>query len=193
MKSSAFKQYKIAISLALIFIVCAGSLIIYIAYFQPEEPQNPPQKDLQPTPIQPTPQQSPMPSSTERVHYDYCIIEEVHPDFLHVIPDFVDPNATIVHLSSDDLDPFPEFQKRMADENKLSKKWRDGHRFIGDFNDYQRQFSDFRNLTCKYSPDSMCNPRMSTVYEYNERYFTVGCLSDFGGSRPAPAPAPSPL
>lgn len=191
MKFPGFKQHKIAISIALIFIVFAGCLIIYIAFIHPEEWQSPPQKNLQPSPVQPTSQESPMPSSTDRLHFDYCIIEEVHPDFLHMIPDFVDPNATIVHLSSDDLVPFPEYQKRMADENKLSKKWRDGHRFIGDFNDYQRQFSDFRNLTCKYSPDPRCDPRMSTVYEYNDRYFTVGCLSDFGGSRPAPAPSSS--
>jgi len=189
MNFSDIKQNKIAISLALLFMVCAGSLIIYIVYFHPGEPQNPPPKDLQPTSLQPTPQQSPMPSSTEQLHYDYCIIEEVHPDFLKVIPHFVNPNATIIHLSSDDLQPFPEYQKRMADEKRLSEKWRDGHRFIGDFNDYQRQYSDFRNLTCKYSPDPMCNPRMSSVYEYNERYFTVGCFPDFGGSRPAPAPA----
>ncbi len=184
MKFSDIKQYKILISLALIFLVCAGSFIIYISYSQPEELQKPPQQDLQPIP-----QQSPVPSSTtERLHYDYCIIEEVHPDFLNVIPDFVDPNATIVHLRSDDLEPFPEYQKQMADESKLSKKWRDGHRFIGDFIDFQRQFDDFRNLTCKYSPDPMCDPRMSLVYEYNGRYFTVECLSDFGGEAPPPLP-----
>ncbi|MCK9631016.1 MAG: hypothetical protein M0R30_05180 [Methanoregula sp.] len=170
MKFSEIKQYKIVISLALIFLVLAGSVIIYIAYSQPEELQKPPQQDLQPIPGQ-----SPVPSSTtESLHYDYCIIEEVHPDF-------VDPNATIVHLSSDDLEPFPEYQKQMADESKLSKKWRDGHRFIGDFIDFQRQFDDFRNLTCNHSPDPMCNPRQSSVYEYNGRYFTVGCLPDFGG------------
>ncbi|MFA6333898.1 MAG: hypothetical protein WCX22_13170, partial [Methanoregula sp.] len=122
MKFSEIKQYKNVISLALIFLVLAGSVIIYIAYSQPEKLQKPPQQDLQPTPGQ-----SPVPSSTtERLHYDYCFIEEVHPDFLKVIPYFVDPNATIVHLSSDDLEPFPEYQKQMADESKLSKKWRDG-------------------------------------------------------------------
>ena len=95
MKFSEIKQYKIVISLALVFLVFAGSFIIYIAYFQSEELQKPPQQDLQPIP-----QQSPVPSSsTEPPHYDYCIIEEVHPDFLKVIPDFVNPNATIVHLS----------------------------------------------------------------------------------------------
>lgn len=165
------------ISLALAFLVIAGSFIIYVAYFQPEELQKPPQKDLQPIP-----QQSPVYSSSTRPPlYDYCIIQEVHPDFLKVIPDFVDPNATIVHLSSDDLKPFPEYQKRMADENKLSEKWLDGHRMISNFRDYQRQFSDFRNLTCKYSTDPKCDPRKSSLYEYNGRYFLVGCLPDFGG------------
>jgi hypothetical protein len=176
MNFSEIKQYKIVILLALVFLVCAGSLFVFSAYSHPEELQKPPQQDLQPTPGQ-----SPVPSSTERLHYDYCIIEEVHPDFLKVIPDFVNPNATIVHLSSDDLEPFPEYQKQMADESKLSKKWRDGHRFIGDFIDFQRQFDDFRNLTCKHSPDPVCNSRQSSVYEYNGRYFTVGCLPDFGG------------
>jgi hypothetical protein len=121
-------------------------------------------------------------STTESLHYDYCIIEEMHPDFL-------DPNATIVHLSSDDLEPFPKYQKQMADESKLSKKWQDGHRFIGDFHDYQRQFSDFRNLTCKQSPDPICNPRKSSLYEYNRRYFTVRCFPDFGsGHQNLPPP-----
>jgi hypothetical protein len=166
------------ISLALAFLVIAGSFIIYVAYFQPEELQKPPQQDLQPIP-----QQSPVYSSSTRPPlYDYCIIQEVHPDFLKVIPDFVDPNATIVHLSSDDLKPFPEYQKRMADENKLSEKWLDGHRMISNFRDYQRQFSDFRNLTCKYNPNPKCNPwKSSQVYEYNGRDFLVGCLPDFGG------------
>lgn len=186
MKFSEIKQYKNMILLALVFLVFAGSIIIFIVYFPSEELQKPPQQDLQPIP-----QQSPMPSSsTEPPHYDYCIIEEVHPDFLKVIPHVVDPNATIVHLSSDDLEPFPEYQKRMADESKLSKKWRDGYRFIGDFIDYQRQFSDFRNLTCKYSPDLICDRRQPALYEYNGRYFKIGCLPDFGRGGPLPHPSP---
>ena len=178
MKFSEFKKYKMVISVALVLLVFAGSFIIYIAFFQPDGLQKPPQQDLQPTA-----QQSPVPSSTiEPPHYDYCTIQEVHPDFLKVIPHFVNPNATIVHLSSEDLKPFPEFQKLMADENKLSEKWRDGHRFIGDFKDFQGRFSDFRNLTCKNSPDPKCNPWKSSLYEYNGRYFQVGCLPDWGGS-----------
>lgn len=190
MNFSDIKKHKTAISLAVVFLVCTGSVFFFITYLQPEELQKPPQQDLQPTPPQPTSSQSPVPSSTERPHYDYCIIEEVHPDFLHVIPDFVDPNATIVHLSSDDLEPFPEYQKKMVDETKLTKKWRDGHRSIAAFKDYQRQCSDFRNLSCKESTDSYCDPRQPAVYEYNYRYFTISCLPDFGRERPTPAPAP---
>lgn len=179
MKFSDFKQYKMVIMLILVLLVFGGSLIFYIAFFQLDEIKKPPQQDLQSSL-----QQSPLPTSTiEPPHYDYCIIEEAHPDFLKIMPDFLDPNATIVHLSSDDLKSFPEFQKRMTDQNKLSEKWRDGHRFIGDFKDFQHQFSDFQNLTCKYSPDPICDPRKSSqVYEYNNRYFTVGCFPDFGGS-----------
>lgn len=192
MKFSEFKQHKLAISLALVFIVFAGSLMVYNVYFQPQELQKPPQQDLQPTPIQPTAQQSPVASLTERPHYDYCMIEEAHPDFLKSIPEFISPNATIVSLSEEDLKPFPEYQKQMADETKLLKKWRGGHRFIGDFNDYQRQYSDFRNLTCKKSLDPGCNPLQAALYEYNGRYFTVRCYPDFGRERPTPPTSAAP-
>ncbi len=164
---------------------------MYIAYFQPEEPQSPVQKNLQPTPIQPTAQQSPVASPTERPHYDYCMIDEVHPGYLQVIPDFISPNATIVHLTSDDLEPFPEYQKKMANESSLSKKWRGGHRSIAAFKDYKRQYSDFRNLTCTKSPDPGCNPLQTALYEYNGRYFRVGCYPDFGRERPTPPPSTS--
>lgn len=191
MNFSDIKQHKIALSLALVFIVFAGCLIIYIAFIHPEEWQSPPQKNLQPTPAEPTTQQSPVASPTERPHYDYCMIDEVHPDYLRVIPDFISPNATIVHLTSDDLEPFPEYQKVMMDESRLTQKWRGGHRSIAAFKDYQRQYSDFRNLACIKSPEPECNPLQAALYEYNGRYFRVGCYPDFGRERPTPPPSPS--
>ncbi len=186
MKFNDIKQYKMVITLTLVFLVFGGSVIFFSTYSQSEALEKPSQNDLQPTPFQ-----SPVPSlTTEPPHYDYCFIQEIHPDFLKVIPHVIDPNATIVHLSSDDLESFPEYQKRMGDESKLSQKWRDGYRFIGDFHDYQRQYSDFRNITCKYSPDPICDPRKPALYEYDARYFSVRCYPDFGRNAPPPPPPP---
>jgi hypothetical protein len=121
------------------------------------------------------------------------MIDEVHPDYLRTIPDFISPNATIVHLNADDLEPFPEYEEKMTNETRLTQKWRDGHRSIAVFKDYQRQYSDFQNLICKKSPDPACNPRQEALYEYNGRYFTVGCYPDFGRERPTPPPSPVSL
>ncbi len=55
MNFSKIKKYKIVISLALIILVCAGSLFVFSVYSQPEELQKPPQQDLQPTPAITTP------------------------------------------------------------------------------------------------------------------------------------------
>lgn len=186
MKFSDFRPYTIIIIIALLLLLVVSVFVIHIISYQPDEISESSLKDFQPNP-----QQSPVASSTiEHFDSEYCIIEEVHPDFLKKIPHFVNPNATIVSLKSVDLEPFPVYQKLMADETKLTKKWQDGHRFIGDFIDYQCKFSDFQNISCKDSPDSACNPRKSSlVYEYNARYFTIGCFQDFSGGTPPPPPS----
>jgi hypothetical protein len=186
MKSADTKKYKIVIILTVVFLVFGGCAFFLRIYSQSEALEKPSQNDLQPTLWQ-----SPVPSlTTGPAHYDYCFIEEVHPDFLKEIPHVIDPNATIVHLISDDLKSFPEYQKRMADQSKLSEKWRDGHRSIAGFKDYQSQFSDFQKLSCKYSSYPLCNPRQAAIYEYNGRYFTVRCFPDFGRNAPPPPPPP---
>jgi predicted secreted protein len=53
MNFSDIKQHKIAISLALDFVVCTVSVCFFITYLQPEVLQKPSQQDLQPTPIHP--------------------------------------------------------------------------------------------------------------------------------------------
>ena len=186
MKNFEFKKYSTVIVIALALVLFTGSIVIYNIYFQPEEHPEVQQKD-----IQPTIQQRPVSASTTKACLsEYCVIEEVHPDYLKVIPHFVNPNATIVHLSSDDLKPFPEYQTLITDERKLTKQWRDGHRFIGDFIDYQCRFSDFRTLSCKYNSYPECNPqKTSLVYEYNGRYFTIGCFQNFGGGTPPTPPS----
>jgi hypothetical protein len=189
MKFPDINHYKTVILLAVVVLATAGTLFFSGVIFHPEEIREPPQQDIQPV-LQPSPTRS---SNPELPHYDYCIIQEAHPDYLRRIPQFIDPNATIVQLSSVDLEPFPEYRELMTNESKLSKKWRDGYRFIGDFHDYQRQSSDFRKLTCKHSNDPACDPRQPALYEVGGRYFTVRCYPDFGREAPSPPPSPTPM
>ncbi|WP_292419980.1 hypothetical protein, partial [Methanoregula sp.] len=99
MNLSEIKKHKIAISLVFIFMMFTGSALIFITYLHPNESQSIPQQNLQPSPSLQTTQQNPATSPTERPHYDYCMIDEVHPDYLRTIPDLISPNATIVHVN----------------------------------------------------------------------------------------------
>jgi hypothetical protein len=54
MNFSDIKQHKLAISLAIVFLICTGSVFFFITCLQTEELQKLPQQDLQPTPLQPT-------------------------------------------------------------------------------------------------------------------------------------------
>jgi len=65
MKFSDIKQHKIAISLALVFVVCMVSVCFFITYLQPEVLQKPPQQDLQPTPVHPDSPEVPAPDTTQ--------------------------------------------------------------------------------------------------------------------------------
>ena len=185
MTARILNKWKIFVLSGIVMIACV-LLLIFITPPHPNESPDSPKQNLQLTPPLQTTQQNPATSPTERPHYDYCMIDEVHPDYLHVIPDFISPNATIVHLNAADMKSFPEYEEKMTNETRLSQKWRDGHRSVAVFKDYQRQYSYFQNLTCKISSDPACNPRQEALFEYNERYFRVGCYPDFGREHPTP-------
>lgn len=140
--------------------------IFYILVIQPEEFQQTSSEH---------PQQSPVSAAIQQTCNDYCFIQEVHPDFIQ--------NETIVHLTDNDLKGFPEYEKGIKSSVNSPLDWYNGRRGVYDFIDSQCQFSQFCNLSCKGSSDPQCDPRESpVVYEYDGRYYAVGCFPDFGGA-----------
>jgi hypothetical protein len=121
------------------------------------------------------PQTSVSPITTPEKSGDYCFIQEVHPDFIQ--------NSVSIHLTDDDLENFPLIGNFIRNPGNFSKKWNNGHRTVGDFTDYQHQYSDFWNLSCRNISYEECHARqVPVVFEYDGRYHEVSCLQDFGGA-----------
>ena len=187
MKFSEIKQYKIVISLALAFLVIAGSFIIYVAYFQPEDlrqnQQQDPGRTIQPM-LQPAHQStSVIPTPTIRMCSGY-VIDEVKPDsFMQT--------SMIVHVTRDELADFPAIERDLQNATKIPAgnrygpniiDWYNGHRGVGTF-DNDTQYYEFRNLSCKHSPDPKCNPlNFTQEFEYMGRYYEVLCYPSFAGA-----------
>lgn len=105
---------------------------------------------------------------------DYCFIQEVHPDFIK--------NATIVHLTSEDLKDYPLYGDVIESGKKNSRDWINGHRTISDFHDCQQQIGAFWNLSCRHISYPECTSKeVPVIYEYDGRYHDVSCLPGFDG------------
>lgn len=153
----------VIVAIVIVVFVFAGSYLFYGMYLQ--------SNNLQP-PVDNS-------ASAQQISYDYCFIQEVHPDFVQ--------NATMIHLTPYDLKDFPKYENAMKDVNNFSKDWINGQRTGGDFIDYQRQFSDFQNLSCRNMSYTECMSRdLPVMFEYEGRYHEVICWPDFGSSASHP-------
>jgi hypothetical protein len=175
MEKLTVNAYHLAI---LVILVIVGSYFVYHAYLPPEDHrQNQPQ-------IQLTVQPTPVILTLSQPECSGYVIDEVQPDSFM-------PNATMVHLTSDELTDFPEIEKVLQSAAMLPSgdryglkiiDWYNGHRSVGGFiND--SQYYEFRNLSCKHSPDPKCNPlNTSQEFEYTGRYYEVLCYPSFAGA-----------
>ncbi|MBP2132401.1 hypothetical protein J2128_000322 [Methanomicrobium sp. W14] len=103
----------------------------------------------------------------------YCTVQEVHPDYI--------TNETIVHLKDDDFISFPRVGEGLKNRTDDLGKWYNGHRFVYDFKGPVDNITKLRNLSCRDTAGQKCTPfEFPVVYEYNGRYFEIGCLAGFG-------------
>jgi len=159
MKLPQIPPGRLIFGIVLIVLGIVGSYFLYGLIFPPNGLQ----------------QTSMSPVATEENGGAYCFIHEVQPDFIQ--------NSIRVHLTDDDLEDFPLIGKFIRNPGNFSKNWHNGRRTVGDFTDYQNQYSDFRNLSCRNMSFEECHARQEpVVFEYDGRYHEIGCLPDFGGA-----------
>jgi hypothetical protein len=179
MEKLKMNAYHLAALVCMVILVLAGSYFVYHTYLPQEDLRQNQSQNLQLT-IQPTPIIL-TPAQPDCSGY---VIDEVKPDSFM-------PNATIVHLTPDELADFPEIEKVLQSAATLPPgdrygpkiiDWYNGHRNVGGFTS-DSQYYEFRNLSCKPSPDPKCNP-LNTFqeFEYTGRYYEVLCYPSFLGA-----------
>ncbi|EHQ34762.1 hypothetical protein [Methanoplanus limicola] len=170
--SNIKKNYPIL----LVSLIIAIIIMICLIYFMVI-----PFENLHPNQSNEIPQTS-VPSNTTSQTNDYCYIQEVDPDYI--------TNRVIVHLTKEDLISFPQVENGILNYANNDNKWYNGRKFVYDFKGSVNQITELRNLSCKNSTDPKCDPLESPVlYEYDGQFFAIGCLPEFGKSRPT---VPSP-
>ncbi len=177
----------LAVLACLVILVIAGSYFFYYVYLPPEDlPQNQlldPGITLQPT-LQPVHQSTSVsPTQTVRMCSGY-VIDEVKPD------SFMEASM-IVHITRDELADFPAIERDLENATKIPAgdrygpnfiDWFNGHRGVGTFNN-DTQYYEFRNLSCRHSPDPKCNPlNFTQEFEYTGRYYEIQCYPSFAGA-----------
>jgi hypothetical protein len=175
MKVPEMKTSHLPVLIILVILVIFGSWYLSEIFLQPADlprSQIPAVVTIKNTPEYPVD-----PTVSLGVDADYCYIEEVHPDLVQ--------NKSFVHIDDDDLKKFPQYEQIIENGKNNTQKWYSGHRTVSDFHDYQHQFAEFRNLSCKDSPDPACTWRnMSGIYEYEGQYYEASCLPGFGSHKP---------
>lgn len=187
MKKLKMNAYYLVILVCLVILVIAGSFFVYNAYLPPEDLrqnlQQDPWRTIQPT-LQPAHQStSVIPTQTIRMCSGY-VIDEVKPDsFMQT--------SMIVHVTRNELADFPAIERDLQNATKIPAgnrygpniiDWYNGHRGVGTF-DNDTQYYEFRNLSCKHSPDPKCNPlNFTQEFEYTGRYYEVVCYPSFAGA-----------
>jgi hypothetical protein len=179
MEKPKMNPYYPAALVCLVILLIAGSYVVYHAYLPQGNLRQDQLQDLQLT-IQPTP----VVQAPAQIDCSGYLIDEVQPDYFR-------PNATIVHLTQGELAEFPEIEKVLRSAATLPAgdrygpkiiDWYNGHRNVGAFNS-DSQYYEFRNLSCKQSPDPKCDP-LNTFqeFEYTGRYYEVLCYPGFAGA-----------
>jgi hypothetical protein len=159
MKLLQISPGRLILGITLIVLGIVGSYFLYGMIFPPNN----------------LPQTGVSPATTQEDGGAYCFIQEVQSDFIR--------NSVSVHLTDDDLEDFPSIGKFIRNPGNFSKTWHNGRRTVGDFTDYQHQYSDFWNLSCRNISYEECHARqVPVVFEYDGRYHEVSCLPDFGGA-----------
>jgi len=180
----------LAVLVCLVILVIAGSYFVNHAYLPPEDHRQDQRQDtghtLQPT-LQPAHQStSVIPTQIQRMCSGY-VIDEVKPDsFMHP--------TMIVNVTRNELADFPAIERDLQNATKIPAgdrygpnitDWYNGHRLVGTF-DNDTQYYEFRNLSCKHSPDPTCNPlNFTQEFEYMGRYYEMLCypsLPSFAGA-----------
>jgi hypothetical protein len=187
MEKWKIRAYYPLILVCLVILVIAGSYLVYPASLPSEDLRQNLLQDLQPA-IQPTlqparPSTSVIPTPTRRMCRGY-VIDEVKPDSFM-------PVSMIVPVTRDELFEFPAIERDLQNATTIPADdrygpniidWYNGHRFVGTF-DNDTQYYEFRNLSCKHSPDPKCNPlNFTQEFEYMGRYYEVLCYPDFSGA-----------
>ncbi|MFA5268871.1 MAG: hypothetical protein WC379_12945 [Methanoregula sp.] len=157
----------LAVILGLVLLGFAGFYVIYSQNFYPNNlsiPQPNQYTNLMPTEIPTT--------LVHKSNCDYCFIQEVHPDFIR--------NSTIVHLTSADLNDFPQYDEGIKSGKNNQRDWINGQRTVSDFHDCEQQIEEFWNLSCRYIPYPECKTKDAPkVFEYDGRYYEISCLPGF--------------
>jgi hypothetical protein len=165
----------LAFFLCLVILVLAGSYVVYATYLLPGDSHRNQPQDLQPPP-----------EILRQISRDCSgyVIREIQTGYLS-------PSATIVHLTPDTLANFPAIKRDLQNATTLPAgdrygpntiDWFNGRRHVGTF-DNDAQYYEFRNLSCKHSPDPKCNPlNFTQEFEYTGRYFEVLCYPSFAGA-----------
>jgi hypothetical protein len=180
------KNYP-AILICLVFLVIVGSYVVYNVYLLPEDLHQNQQQIIQPThqpTLQPTlPSSSVIPTPTRRMCLSY-VIDEVKPDSFM-------PDSMVVHVTGQELAEFPAIETDLQNATTIPAgdrygpniiDWFNGHRSVGGFNN-DTQWYEFRNLSCKDSPDLACNPlNFTQEFEYMGRYYELQCYPNFAGA-----------
>ena len=176
----------LAFFLCLVILVLAGSYVVYITYLLPGDTHRNQSQDLQPPP-----------EILRQISRDCSgyVIREIQTGYLS-------PSATVVHLTPDTLANFSAIKRDLQNATTLPAgdrygsntiDWFNGRRSVGTF-DNDTQYYEFRDLSCKHSPDPTCNPlNFTQEFEYMGRYYEVLCYPSFAGAHDSiPAPV-SPI
>jgi hypothetical protein len=179
-------RYQAAL-VCLVILVIAGSFFVYNAYLPPEDLRQNQTQDPGHT-IRPALQPAHLSTSViPTQNHGMCsgyVIDEVKPDsFMQ--------SSMIVNVTRNELAEFPAIERDLLNATKIPAgdrygpniiDWYNGHRFVGTFDD-DTQYYEFRNLSCKHSPDPTCNPMNFTQeFEYMGRYYEIQCYPNFAGA-----------
>lgn len=112
----------------------------------------------------------------------WCNIQEFSTTLMH------DWNRTSVHVTDEDLRPYPEFGKYLHDVNDDPRVWHFGMRPVKVFDCNGSRAMQFLTLYEKYEE----TPSMPTL-EYNGHYYLMGFdyLDAHSTATPTPAPPPA--
>lgn len=79
---------------------------------------------------------------------------------------------TVVHLTSDDLNDFPDVEQVIHGAKTDPGAWQNDHRVVAWFEGNESDYIRFHTAACKNKTLAECYPN-TPIYEYNGQYYTI--------------------